>query len=132
MSSWNVLKCQLAFVLAGLAGAVAAEDGFNTSWGSGWRVSVGGAMNGNMRTKVGVRPDGAWRQGIYGGERAAGGASRAAAQAAGDAYDSMNGGRADFPNGGFNTAWEHNRPAFAEEIWKSIWKNLRGIPLTQF
>ena len=101
MSSWNVLKCQLAFVLAGLAGAVAAEDGFNTSWGSGWRVSVGGAMNGNMRTKVGVRPDGAWRQGIYGGERAAGGASRAAAQAAGDAYDSMNGGRADFPNGGF-------------------------------
>ncbi len=100
MSSLNVLKCQLAFVLVGLAGAAAA-DGFNTSWGEGWRVSAGGAMNGNMRTKVGVRPNGAWRQGAYGGGSAAGGASRAEAQAAGNAYDSMNGGRVDLPNGGF-------------------------------
>ena len=64
MSSLNVRKLQLALVLAGLAGAAAAEDGFNTSWGEGWRVTAGGAMNGNMRTKMGIRQDGAWRRGM--------------------------------------------------------------------
>ena len=94
----------MAIALAVLACARADEgDGFNGDLFSGWRLTAGGAMNGNLRTKVGVRPDGAWRRtaSAYGGYGSAGaGSSRAGAQAAGDAYR-LGGGRLNFPNGGF-------------------------------
>lgn len=78
-------------------------DGFNGDLFSGWRFTAGGAMNGNLRTKVGVQPNGAWRRtaSAYGGYGSAGARpSRAEAQAAGDAYR-LGGRRLDFPNGGF-------------------------------
>ena len=93
-------KIAITVVAIGLA-ASAAADGFNTSWGEGWRVTAGGAMNGNMRTKAGLRPNGAWRQGIVTGSTLPLGSSRAEAQAKGDAYDNLGGGRVVFPNGGF-------------------------------
>ena len=93
-------RIAVAIIVSGFAYAGAA-DGFNTSWGSGWRVSVGGAMNGNMRTKAGLRADGAWRRAIPARAAVPSGASRAEAQAAGDAYDSIGSGRVAFPGGGF-------------------------------
>ena len=93
-------RLAVAIIVSGFAYAGAA-DGFNTSWDSGWRVSVGGAMNGNMRTKAGLRADGAWRRAIPARAAVPSGASRAEAQAAGDAYDSIGSGRVAFPGGGF-------------------------------
>ena len=47
-----------AMAFAGLAMAVLAEseDGFNTSWGSGWRLSVGPQFNFNAKGRLGVKP----------------------------------------------------------------------------
>lgn len=93
-------RIAVAIIVSGFAYAGAA-DGFNTSWDTGWRVSVGGAMNGNMRTKAGLRADGAWRRAIPARAAVPSGASRAEAQAAGDAYDNIGSGRVAFPGGGF-------------------------------
>ncbi|MCR5839861.1 MAG: hypothetical protein K6G94_09555, partial [Kiritimatiellae bacterium] len=92
-------RIAIVIMVASFAGAAAA-DGFNTSWGEGWRVTAGGAMNGNMRTKMGIRQDGAWRRGIPASAPLPSGTSRAEAQAAGDAYDSIS-GRVSLPGGGF-------------------------------
>ena len=100
------MRIPVAVMLAGIAALSFADegDGFNGDLFGGWCISVGGAMNGTVRTKVGLRPGGAWTrfgQG-YGGQAVPlpGGASRAAAQAAGDSY-SVGIGRTTFPNGGF-------------------------------
>ena len=92
-------RIAIVIMVASFAGAAAA-DGFNTSWTEGWRVTAGGAMNGNMRTKMGIRQDGAWRRGIPASAPLPSGTSRAEAQAAGDAYDSIS-GRVSLPGGGF-------------------------------
>lgn len=95
----NKAKCLMVIVLA--AGTLFAEErdgGFNTAWGEGWRVTVGGAMNGNLRSKLELRPGRALRG--LSMPRPAGGMSQGDAQAQGDAYDVGN-GRTTFPNGGF-------------------------------
>ena len=96
------MKRLMTMVMVGcLAAALVADegDGFNGDLFSGWRLTVGGALNGNMRSKIGVRP-GRALTGMYGGGGAVATQTRAEAQAAGDAYN-LGSGRTTFPNGGF-------------------------------
>ena len=94
-------KGMLLMAVVVAVSAFAESGSFNTSWTEGWRVTAGGAMNGNMRTKLGVRHDGAWRQALPAREPLPSGSTRAEAQAAGDAYGNFGEGRVDYPNGGF-------------------------------
>ena len=118
-------KIVLSMMVAGIAG-LAAGDGFNTSWGDGWRVSAGGALNAGLRAKGGLRSDGAWTRAVSGGRagaRPSQGMTRAEAQAQGDAYDNVGSEKVVFPNGGFidpedtgdhpGETWNWNIPAGA-------------------
>ena len=84
-----------------LAAVLVADegDGFNGDLFSGWRFSAGGALNGNMRSKIGVRP-GRALTGMYGGGGAVATQTRAEAKAAGDAYN-LGDGLTTYPNGAF-------------------------------
>ena len=88
-------KIYVTFGLALVAGMANAD--WNLSLGSGWRLTAGGAMNGNIRTRLNSR--GPSYTGSIGAPAA--GDAKAEAQAKGDAYDSVTQGRVTLPNGGF-------------------------------
>ena len=102
-----MMKKIMTMTAAGcLAALVCADegDGFNGDLFSGWRLTVGGAMNGSMRTKVGIRTGGAWTRGVHLLRPGLAGSSlpsSAAVQAQGASYGDFSSGRVDFPNGGF-------------------------------
>ena len=84
-----------ALVKEAVAAPAMAEDGWNTDFTSGWRLTVGGAMGGNMRTRLHTRGP------KVATPVAASSGSRAAAQAAGDALDVDGSSRVEFPNGAY-------------------------------
>ena len=88
------MKRVIAVISAVLAVSAFAEDGWNTSWGSGWRLTVGPQFNFNASGRLGVKANAIPRPApSYS-------STKGAAQAAGDAVAPGN-GRVEFPNGGF-------------------------------
>ena len=110
-------KLLVTAMMAALAAPAMAEDGWTTDFTSGWRLTVGGAMGGNMRTRLHTRGP------KVATPVAASSGSRAAAQAAGDALDVDGSSRVEFPNGAFidpndsagvaGETWNWNVPAGA-------------------
>lgn len=82
----------IAASAATFAAAAAEGDGFNTDFFGGWRITAGGAMNANIRSKLHLRQ-------VYGAP-VVDGLTRSEAQARGDAYR-FGEGRVNLPNGGF-------------------------------
>lgn len=83
-----------ATVFGFAAGLAIADDGFNTSWESGWRLTVGPQFNFNAKGHLGVKKGAVPMPTPYSNS------TRASAQAAGDGI-SIGTGRTDFPNGGY-------------------------------
>ena len=79
-----------------LSVAVFAEgaDGFNTSWGNGWRLTIGPQLNFGVKGRLGVKG------GSIPVPAQSSSSTRAAAKSAGDAI-SVGSGRTTFPNGAF-------------------------------
>lgn len=83
------------FLVAVCAAAAAfGEDGFNTSWRDGWRLTVGPQFNFGVGGRLGVKG------GAVPVPRPSFGSTRAAAKAAGDGI-SVGNGRTDFGNGAY-------------------------------
>ena len=91
------MKSRMMVIVAvmALAGAAFAEDGFNTAWADGWRLTVGPQFNFGMKGRFGVR-----RSAVPVPSAASSTGSRDAAQAAGDAIGAGP-GRMKFPNGAY-------------------------------
>ena len=89
------MKKQMSLLVAmAFAGTIVADDGFNASWGEGWRFTVGPQFNFNAKGRLGVKSAAMPLPTLSSHS------TRAAAKAAGDGM-SIGMGRIDLGNGAF-------------------------------